>query len=62
LRTQNTTDKEKMFEFIYKVSSSLEKILESIQVVENNQEKYRNKMSNDIELLKDKFISLPCKT
>ena len=62
LRTQSTTDKEKMFEFIYKVSSSLEKVLESMKSMENNQEKYRNKTSNDIELLKDKFISLPCKT
>jgi len=62
LRTQNTKDKDKMFEFIYKVSSSLEKIIESMQNMENNQDKYRDKMNNEMESLKEKFISLPCKT
>ena len=61
LRSQNVEDKEKMFEFIYKVSSSLEKVIESSERIEKVQEKYREKVVTEIEWFKNQFISLPCR-
>jgi len=61
LRMEKNEDKLKQFDFIHKVTDSLQKIADMIEKNENEEKRYREKVSVELDNIKTNFISLPCK-
>jgi len=62
LRWKISDDRDKMFDFISKVSIHMEKMSDLNERHNSEAEKYREKILTAIDRVKDEFISLPCKS